>query len=63
MLFIMKIYDCNVVCLIFSENVNQIELQNSLFANKFTDLLTFTKLSKNKDEIIKFAEQLGNGST
>ena len=63
MLFIMKIYECNVVCLIFSENVNQIELQNSLFANKFTDLLTFTKLSKNKDEIIKFAEQLGNGST
>ena len=26
-------------------------------------MLTFTKLSKNKGEIIKFAEQLGNGST
>lgn len=38
-------------------------IQNSLFTNKFTDLLTFTKLSKNKGEVIKFAEQLGNGST
>lgn len=60
-------YECDVVCLIFSEDQSQIEfattIQDAVFTNKFEDLLGFTNLSKNKDEVIKFAQNLEKENT